>query len=295
MKALSEDLQIHLESGATTMCHCWRLMRNDDTELGFTDHDQDLQFDGLTFEAAAGFTASAVSSSSGLSVDNLDVLGALTSSHLADAELAAGLFDNAEIEIWRVNWMEPEQRILLRKGNLGEVQRGSQGFAAEVRGLSHRLNQSTGRLFQYACDADLGGARCGVALAPGAYAAAGTVLTVEGGALLKVNGLSGYASGWFARGLLTFSTGSNSGEVLEVKSHERSNGQVILSLWHEPARPVEVGDSFSITAGCDKQFVTCKEKFANAAQFRGFPHMPGNDFALSYARRDGRNDGGSQR
>jgi uncharacterized phage protein (TIGR02218 family) len=38
-----------------------------------------------------------------------------------------------------------------------------------------------------------------------------------------------------------------------------------------------------VTAGCDKRFETCRTKFANAVNFRGFPHLPGNDFVVAYA------------
>jgi uncharacterized phage protein (TIGR02218 family) len=55
-----------------------------------------------------------------------------------------------------------------------------------------------------------------------------------------------------------------------------------------------VGDAFRIAAGCDKRFSTCREKFANAVNFRGFPHMPGNDFVLRVARQgEPGMDGGS--
>ena len=46
---------------------------------------------------------------------------------------------------------------------------------------------------------------------------------------------------------------------------------------------IAAGDAFTLRAGCDKQFATCRAKFANAVNFRGFPHMPGDDFVLSYA------------
>jgi len=58
MKALSPDLAAHLASGATTLCWCWRVVRRDGVVLGFTDHDRALTFDGTTYEAASGFTAS---------------------------------------------------------------------------------------------------------------------------------------------------------------------------------------------------------------------------------------------
>lgn len=290
MKTLPPGLQAHLDSGATTLCHCWKLHRADGVTMGFTDHDRDLAFDGMSFEAAAGFTASAVESSSGLAVDNLDIFGALTSDRLSEGDLAAGLFDDAAVEIWRVNWRVVDQRVLLRKGNLGEVSRGSAGFTAELRGLAHRLNQPVGRLFQYACDADLGDARCGVALAKGI----GTVIACEEDRVLTASGLDA-AEGWFERGRLRFLSGANAGAAMEVKMHMPALAGVVIELWQAMPRGVAPGDTFEVTPGCDKQFATCGAKFANQVNFRGFPHMPGNDFVMSYPAAGDANDGGSRR
>ncbi len=99
-----------------------------------------------------------------LAVDNLTVTGALSSASLNEDDLAAGLYDDAAIEIWRVNWADTRQRVLMRKGNLGQVTRGDAAFQAEMRGLAHVLNQPVGRAYGYACDADLGDARCTVDL-----------------------------------------------------------------------------------------------------------------------------------
>ena len=57
MKTLSPSLTAHLQSGATTLCWCWRITTRAGERLGFTDHDRDLVFDATTFEAATGFTA----------------------------------------------------------------------------------------------------------------------------------------------------------------------------------------------------------------------------------------------
>src|SRR5581483_11124835 len=128
MKTLPAGMQDHLNSGATTLCWCWKIVRRDGAVQGFTDHDEDVVFDGTAYAAASGFTASEVDSSLGLSVDNLSVAGALSSDTLNEADLAAGRYDNAQIEIWRVNWMNPAQRVLMRKGTLGEVKRGKTAF-----------------------------------------------------------------------------------------------------------------------------------------------------------------------
>src|SRR5262245_2450005 len=139
MKLLPPALQTHLDSGATTLAWCWRLTRRDGSVMGFTDHDRDLVFDATTFAAATGFTASEIKDAVGLAVDNLEVESALSAASLKEDDLAAGLYDDAAIEIWRVNWAHPDQRVLMRSGSIGEVRRAGPAFTAEVRGLAHYL------------------------------------------------------------------------------------------------------------------------------------------------------------
>lgn len=293
MKTLPSGLQAHLDSGATTLCWCWKIVRADGLTQGFTDHDVTVVFDGTDYEAATGFTASEVQSSLGLAVDNLNVAGALSSAAIDEAALAAGLYDNAEIEIWRVNWADTAQRVLMRKGNLGEVKRGKGAFEAEVRGLAHRLNQTVGRAFGHSCDADLGDARCTVNLADPAFHGTGTVTAAADARRFTVSGLGAFANGWFSGGKLTWSSGANAGRAMEVKRHALSSGAVTIELWQAMSEPIAIGDTFDITAGCDKQFTTCKAKFDNAANFRGFPYMPGNDAVMTYAGGETM-DGGSR-
>ncbi len=284
MKALPSGLQAHLDSGTTTLCWCWRLTRRDNVAQGFTDHDRPLAFDGTTFEAASGFTASEMTDQLGLSVDNLEVTGAVSSQRLEDADLDAGLYDDAKVEIFRVNWQDVAQRVLMRRGSLGEVKRAGSGFTAEVRGLAHYLQQPKGRLYQYACDADLGDARCTKSLATAAYTGIGTIVAIADERRFTVSGLGAFASGWFSRGLLTFSSGAAAGQSAEVRLHTAIGGVVTLELWQPVRQPMTVGQVFSVQAGCDKTVKTCTAKFANAINFRGFAHMPGNDFLAAVSR-----------
>ena len=284
MKNLPPALQAHLATATTTLAWCWRIARTDGTRFGFTDHDRDLAFDGTVFEAATGFTASEIKDALGLSVDNLEVSSALKSDRLNEDDLAAGLYDDAAVEIWRVNWADPEQRVLMRSGSLGEVRRSGAAFTAEVRGLAHYLQQPKGRLYQSGCDADLGDARCGINLSDPAFRGTGTVLTAASGRLLTASGLSAYAADWFTRGLLTFTSGPNIGRAQEVKRHTLAGTVATVELWHPTAHPITPSDTFTITAGCDKQLATCRARFANALNFRGFPHMPGPDYVLAVAK-----------
>ena len=52
-----------------------------------------------------------------------------------------------------------------------------------------------------------------------------------------------------------------------------------------------MGDAFFATAGCDKQFATCSAKFGNGVNFRGFPHMPGEEIVLRCPNQGDANNG----
>jgi uncharacterized phage protein (TIGR02218 family) len=295
MKILPTGMQTHLDSGATSLCYCWKLSTVSGINFGFTSHDHDLTFDGVTYSALSGFDASAIETSLGLNVDDLEVMGALSATSLNEADLATGKFDNALIQILRVNWQNVAQRVILASGNLGEVTRGAVGFRAEMRGLAHHLNQPQGRLYQYGCDTDVGSSRCGVNLTLAAFTGTGSVQSVPVAAgnrrAFIATGLPAFASEWFTRGRLRWTSGANAGLAMEVKEHGLVNSQVAVELWLAMPRVIAVGDVFSITAGCDKQFVTCKAKFNNALNFRGFHLMPGNDWMQSTPRSGDVNDG----
>lgn len=282
MRTIPESLAAHLAGGATTLCRCWRLTRRDGVVQGFTDHDNDLIFDGTTFQAGTGFEGTEIESRLGFAVTGTELHGALSSDTLDESDLSAGRYDDAKVELFLVDWSNPESRLLLRVGNLGEVRREDSAFSAEVRGIASRLDEEKGRIFAASCDADLGDARCTVNLENPAFRGTGEVAALEGASIFTASGLDAFADGWFTQGKLEWTSGANQGLAIEIKEH-RIDGGVHLSLWQTMAEPIAVGDAFVVTAGCDKRFETCSAKFANAINFRGFPHLPGNDFVVAYA------------
>ena len=291
MKSFPQNFQTHLDTGTTTLAWCWRLTRNDGAVFGFTDHDLSLTFDGTIFDPESGFTASEIRSGSDLSVDAQEAEGVLTSDTITETDILDGRWDNATVEIWRVNWQDTSSRALLRRGAIGQLRRGRLHFVAEMRSLSRVLGQTIGRTFQASCDADLGDARCGVDLNDPAFKATGTVVAHSGDRGFAVSGLPGFAEGWFALGTLQWLTGANTGRKAEILGHAISSVNVIVTLLEEPIRLIEVGDALDIFAGCDKRFETCQSKFANAVNFRGFPHIPGQNTVIRYAAKGDANAG----
>jgi len=292
MKQLPHGLTEHLRSGATTLAWCWRITRVDGVSFGFTDHDAPLAFDGAVFEPESGFTASEVRAGSDLSVDAQDAEGVLTSDRITETDILDGRWDNAEVELWRVNWADTSQRVLLRRGAIGQIRRGRLAFVAEMRSLAHVLGQTVGRTFQAGCDAALGDARCGVDLEDPAYKGSGAVIDLLRDRAFTASGLGGFDAGWFSFGTVEWTSGANSGRTAEVLGHDVTGGIAILTLLEPPVRAIAEGDAFIIRAGCDKRMETCSAKFANTANYRGFPHIPGQDTILRYASRDGGHQGG---
>jgi len=291
MRILSAAFQAHLDGGTTTLAWCWRIERADGEVFGFTDHDRPLAFGGTAYEPESGFSASEIRAGSELAVDAQEAQGVLTSDRITETDILDGRWDNAMIEVWRVNWADVSQRTLMRRGNIGQVRRGKAAFIAEVRSLAHVLNQTVGRTFQYYCDAALGDARCGVDLDDPAYRGAGSIVTVIADRVFEASGIEGFAAGWFELGFLEWTSGANAGRRAEIARHAVGGGQVLIELFEAPVRTLAAGDGFVIRAGCDKQFATCKSKFGNVVNFRGFPHMPGDDAVLRYANRGDANTG----
>ncbi len=168
MKSVSEALATHLAGPVTTLATCWRITRRDGQSYFFTDHDQDLVVDGATYTASTGYSRTAISNEASLSVDNLDVEGVFDSAAITEEDLRAGLFDQAEVRIFLVNWADPAMGILrLRRGWFGEVTLSEQGmFRTELRGMTQTLQQRVGALYSPECRADLGDMRCRVPILP---------------------------------------------------------------------------------------------------------------------------------
>jgi hypothetical protein len=168
MKSVSASLATHLAGPVTTLATCWRITRPDGREFFFTDHDRDVLFEGEVYKASSGYSRTAIANDSGLGVDNLDVEGVFDSESITEEELRAGLFDQAEVRVFLVNWADPSMGALrMRRGWFGEVVLTEQEvFRTELRGMTQALQQQIGELYSPECRADLGDHRCKVPIHP---------------------------------------------------------------------------------------------------------------------------------
>lgn len=292
---IAPDLAAHLAGGLTTLCHAWAVTRTDGAVFGFTDHDRDLAFDGMTFRADSGLSARALQQGTGLSVDNTEALGLLSDAGLSEADIVAGRFDGAEVRCWRVNWADPDQRLLQFRGTIGELQRNGASFTAELRGLTEALNRPLGRIYQKPCTAVLGDTACRVDLSGPDHSLTLTVAAIESTRVLRLAGAGTAPQGWFRRGRLIVLDGAAAGLHGTIKRDTAQSSQREVELWEPLRAPLAPGDSLRLLAGCDKRFSTCRDKFANLVNFQGFPDLPGDDWRIIDPAQSGSLRGGSRR
>lgn len=217
MKQINQDFAARLASGVTRTCLCWRLSRTDGVVVAVTEHDKALNVAGILYDPGGALTAGQLTGSVGLQPGQAGAMGALSSEAISEADLSAGLWDGARVDVFRVDWVHPQDFVQVWAGRFSEITRGQLGFEAELVSLKADFERPVGRIFSRRCDAVLGDARCGVDLDDPGFA-----------------GMT-----------------------------------------------------------CDQRFSTCKERFGNVENFRGFPHMPGTDFVLAGPAASG-NDGGQR-
>lgn len=275
MKQISTELTQHIAGEVTTVATCWKLTRKDSTQMGFTDHDEDITVSSLLYKSATGFTPTAVSSSSGLNVDNIDIEGVLSSTAISKDDILAGIYDYAEVEIFQVNYKAPDDgKITLRTGSIGEITIKDGQFIAEIRGLTQQLNQNITKIYSRNCRAELGDSKCGVNMTSRMHSGSVTEVTSR---RIFTDSSRTEDAGTFNFGVITFTSGANNGLSMEVK-RQTAAGEITLML--PMPYDINASDTYSIKEGCDKRISTCSSKFSNAINFRGEPHVPGMDKIL---------------
>jgi uncharacterized phage protein (TIGR02218 family) len=292
---MQAGLQAHLAGGATTVARCWAVTRADGVTLGFTDHDRRLVFEGVDFRPETGLSAAALQQTTGLSVDNTEALGALSDAAITEEDIAAGRYDGAAVRAWLVDWTDPARRQLVFRGSIGELRRAEGAFHAELRGLAEVLNRPGGRVYQKPCAAVLGDADCGVDLSDPGYRHEGPARVVEAARVFRFPPLAGFPPEWFARGRLTVLDGAAAGLSGSVKRDLSDGDARVVELWTPLGTAPSPGDALRLEAGCDKRFETCRLKFANAANYRGFPDLPAADWVTVHPAQSGETGGGSRR
>ena len=257
----------------TSLAMCWRLERLDGAGIALTSHDEPLTSDGVRYDPAPGMTPAAVTRELGLQGPAAEVAGALSSASLDEKDFALGRWDGAAVRLTVADWQDPAgETIPLMGGEIGSVGLEGESFSAELRGASAALERPVCPATSAECRAEFGDKKCRVDLAGRTKVA--SVVECDGGALtLDID-----MDDRFLLGRLRYLSGDNCGLTTTILSASGKDVQV-RDL---PRGAVENGCRVELREGCDKRFATCVARFANAANFRGEPHLPGNDLLTRY-------------
>lgn len=287
MKSCSGALAAYIAQGQTTLATLLKVTRQyDGAVYGFTEHDQNIVFSGLTYISTTSYNRFNLNAKQSTDATTTELSGAFDSI-ITRADVLAELWDNAQLTLYLVNWQDlTAGAMILDTGSFGQFEPQEFGFKVQLHGMSYLLTFLGGDLCAPECRVDFGSPLC----APGGSLFSGTtinsllqtltVLTTDGVKTMTVSGLTNTGKP-FNGGLVTFKTGNNtnlSGEVLSVNFGTNTivlRPTVLINT-------IQVGDTLYLFPACDKQFQTCVATWGNGENFQGEPHAPGPDNILQF-------------
>lgn len=262
-----------------TVAVWWRIERRDGVALGFTSHDRDLTFAGLSHRTAPGMVPSAVRRTATFEADSAEVSGALAHDAIGEADLVAGRFDGAAVTMGLVDWATLENETLFT-GTIGSVSREGDRFSADLQSIKQALSQQIVPRTSPTCRAEFCGAGCTLSSARFSYEARITNISFDRQAI-QIDGASTLANLEF--GWIRPVDGPDTGLTATIHS--------VQDEWLILERALSDGNvpgmHVNVREGCDHTLSTCATRFANALNFQGEPHLPGNDLLTRYPSAQG--------
>ena len=257
----------------TSLAFCWRVERRDGAGFGLTSHDATLMIGGIDYGAEPGMLPAAIERGLGIKESDGEIAGAITSAALEEADLVLGRWDGARVSLVAIDWESPNaDAVPLIGGEIGEIRIEDDRFKAGLRGAAAKLSRSICPETSSECRAELGDKQCRIDMA--ARTMRCVVETIDGNALL----LDQVINDDYLWGRARFLTGENTGLASVVVAVAGNR----IELRDTMRGSVVAGDQIQLREGCDKMFATCTTRFDNGANFRGEPHLPGNDLLTRY-------------
>ncbi len=271
MKNISENMAARLQQNITTLAFCWKLSFADGEVKGFTSHDEDIKIADVTYKSRTGFTLDGYKAELGETENLAEVFGIIDSEDISEQDIRSGRVDNAVLEIFMLDYNDVEAgSVLVKKGQVSRITDSGGRYILGITGALDRLENNITEIYSPLCRARFGDTKCGKNI--GEFTFTGMIEEVLNERTLFDSART-EEKNYFDRGVIKFTSGANSGFSTEVKRYE--NGRIWLSIPFPS--PIQAGDEYEISAGCNKKFSTCSGRFNNAVNFRGEPHIPGID------------------
>lgn len=289
MKSVSGALSSFLLSNPPQIVsadlYTWTLVNG--TVLRYTDWQYDIAFGGHTWTALGPkITRKSLKWGIGLAVTQAQIEIADDGSTLIGSTplfqaILQRQFDQATFRLDRIyaaslppTWIGTEWMFTGIVGPISPLGRSLCGMT--IDSITVLLNRKLPwKLFQPGCAWALYSTGCGVVKA--SFTDTGAVLSGGNAALIKFT--NARATGFFDLGQIVFTSGANNGLVRTVKQHISGSPSQLIFPVPLPNTP-GVGDTFSVSAGCDKTQSTCQNKFSNLPNFEGEPNIPVSETAI---------------
>ena len=247
----------------------------------YTSADTDLTYNGNTYKKFL-ITRSRTRLSVGLEVDTLNITAHPGPADLLNgaswlAAVRNGALDGADVKLERVfmpTWGDTSLgTIVLFQGRVAEIEVSRTEVKITVKSELELLDiQLPRNFYQSGCINTLFDNGCGLQKA--LWGADGIV---TGASLTQVStNLTRMESDYFALGSISFTTGPNAGITRSVR--EFAGGVFVLAV--PLVSPPRAGDTFTAWPGCNRLHDTCRNKFMNVLNFRGFPFVPDPEAAV---------------
>lgn len=259
--------------GVSTLALCVRVVRRDGVALASTTADRAMTIAGTTYRPRPGLAPSALVLSTTAS-DAMELRGSLSTGGVTREAIEGGAFDRARVTAFFADWTTGavEGEALVEGLVAGAAHDGARFTLAVETRLADTARPMTERYAPH-CRAELGDARCRVDLAARTTQAVVSAVTAAG---CTVNGA-------------TLSDGALGGGQLRVLSGRAAGAEVAVAgntgnaLTLAGAVAGLAGARVRLRPGCDKRWATCVGRYANERNFRGEPHVPGDDAMGRYA------------
>jgi len=242
--------------------------------IGFSDFNQDLTFNGVTYYATNTTEATASSQNLGLNIDNIriklliDTPDSILGRGITERHLRSGILDDSPVRVFLADYTNPTVgQITILNGFIGESNVSNGYLDIEVNSTTQKLSRGLSRVTSPVCPFEFGGAECALNLpASGLEFANVPVLLVtelpdRTNILLNHPGFTAF----FQFGFIEVETGSNRGmraTILDVVNNAIAINDPLLV-------PLTTSDTVTIRASCAKTRNACTG-YNNILRFGGF-------------------------
>lgn len=269
----------------TKFCQCYKITRRDGISFAFTTHNEPIDFNSATFTPCYSFspTASETGIMANRGVGDVEINGIIGQDYITEHDLAHGLFDGAIVDVYRVEWGESRagSKRLIR-GIISSVSVSKTRYSMQVLTIGQKFDQTPLiDVYTPACRYELGVSPCPFDISTLEYNGTVTGVPVDAGinrsryrqffdsAITETNG-------YYSLGKIVWVTGNNAGITSEIKTYDSTTDAIVL--WNPMPFKIEIGDTYTMTPGCDKTRTHHTIKFGlTMDSFGGFPDLPGND------------------